>query len=419
MKKVMPILLVLGVLALIFQFIINMFIDNHDVKYSIKTNDNEYSINEKFYKVKNEDVYDFSVIDKEDNFYSFSYTNDFNNQKEVIKDIKYFTTKDLKCIFPIYRRGKYGDISCIYDGEQISYSYLKQINNYDIGIITDKLSDLGYKHDSWRSGGLTSVKSDDNKIKLYKNDIYNNYIFTMWNYKGIYILKDNKVIDKQLIDNDQYESNFSILVGKYYVVLNCLDDSHTISDVFYYNIDDMGKGEFSLSTPISTDSYFNGIYADKLYITDLDNEKQYVLDPKYQSFKEIGNKNDGYKILKGDKLVAISKSEFFENEVYFSNPVINKKIISKYGNVEVRKSGNFYYFEKDGVIYRAHESNTTKAVKLFKFDKISDWKIKNGDVLAVVDDTLYFYSDNSGLIPIAVNNELRYNYKNISDFWKG
>ena len=93
---------------------------------------------------------------------------------------------------------------------------------------------------------------------------------------------------------------------------------------------------------------------------------------------------------------------------------------SRYGeDVEIKQDGYFYYFKtKEGKMYRSHIDNPTAAEVLFKFDNMTEWKVKNGDVLVAAGDMVYFYNEEEGLRPIAKNSELVYNNKNIIDFWK-
>ena len=58
MKKVLSILLLLGLLSILCQFIINLSIDHHTVKYSIKTANNDYYVSENFRRIGDNSVYD-------------------------------------------------------------------------------------------------------------------------------------------------------------------------------------------------------------------------------------------------------------------------------------------------------------------------------------------------------------------------
>ena len=89
MKKVFPILVILFVFTLIIQYVVNFIITEHEVEYSIRTADNSYYIKESFRSINDESFYDFTVRDKNDSFFIFSFNEDLNRQEEVIKDSRY------------------------------------------------------------------------------------------------------------------------------------------------------------------------------------------------------------------------------------------------------------------------------------------------------------------------------------------
>jgi hypothetical protein len=89
------------------------------------------------------------------------------------------------------------------------------------------------------------------------------------------------------------------------------------------------------------------------------------------------------------------------------------------GAVEARRDGAFYYFiTEKGEVMRSHEDKIYRPVKLFELEGLSEWRVRDGEVLAVAKDTVYFFNEKNGLKKIAVNTELNYNHKNIVDFWK-
>lgn len=408
-------------MALILQVVVNVFVTDKESKYSLKTKTNKYEITEKLKVVDDTSFYDFTVIDDNDSFYTFSFSDDFNKQTEVIKDIKYFKSGDISCIFPIYKREKYGNVSCLYNGEQVSYSYLKQIGNKDIESITTKLKKENYKSDIWdRVLPKTVNLSEDGKgINVYQENILDDYTFLIWRYKGLYILREDKSVIKDYLESDQYDNSLSALVGKYYVSA-VVTDSNRINELFYYNTKEFGKGIIPLPDTTSSEFYFNGVYDNKLYMTDVGNAKQYSIDPAFEKVEVVGDKDSDFVVVESNKLKKMTASEFLSQNVYFDSFISNQKISKKYGEgIEIIKERSFYYFKtKDGSIYRAHEDNINKAVLLFKFDDLTEWKVKNGDILITAGDKVYFYDDLEGLLLIAVNNELKYNHKNICDFWK-
>lgn len=420
MKKCLPILIVLVFLSLVLQVVVNIFVKEKDARYVLKNEDINYTIFEDLSVVDDESYYDFIVEDSNELVYTFSFKADFNKQTEIIRDIEFVSTDNLSCIFPIYKHGQYSDVYCLYNGEQVSSSYLKQINNYDFLMVINKLKTLKYSNSKWDDNLVkaTRLEEDGRGIDFYQENILDDYTFLMWKYKGLYILRNNEAVVKNFLEYDQYENNLSALVGKYYVTVDS-HESLAASELMYYNTKEFGRGSITLPQKTSDNYYFNGVYDGKLYMTDVDAHKQYEITPAYEKVVEVGNDEIGFMTLKDKKLVNVDSSEFLEEKVYFSEYISNDLISNKYGDVDIIKNRKFYYFKTDdGKLYRAHEDNIEKAELLFKLDNFTEWKVKNGEVLAVAGDTMYFYNDVYGLLPIAVNSELKYNHYNICDFWK-
>lgn len=420
MKKCLPILIVLVFLSLVLQVVVNVFVKEKDSKYVLKNGDIKYTIQENLSVIDDESYYDFNVVDSNELLYTFSFKADFNKQTEIIRDIEFVSTDNLSCIFPIYKHGQYSDVYCLYNGEQVSSSYLKQINNYDFLMVTNKLKTLKYSNNKWDTNIVktTRLEEEGRGIDFYQENILDDYTFLMWKYKGLYILKNNDAVVKNFLEYDQYENNLSALVGRYYVTVD-YQESSAVSEFTYYNTKEFGRGKIVFPDKTSDNYYFNGVYNNKLYMTDIDAQKQYEIDPAYEKVVEVGNDEKGFMNLKDNKLVNVDASLFLEEKVYFSEYVTNDAISHKYGDVYIIKNRKFYYFKTDdGRLYRAHEDNIEKTELLFKLDNFTEWKVKNGEVLAVAGDTMYFYNDVYGLLPIAVNSELKYNHYNICDFWK-
>ena len=73
MKKLLPILLLLGVAGLSLQVIVQFMIKYHEVDYSIITKDNSYLINEKLNVVGKKNTYSFKVVDNNKDTYYFNF----------------------------------------------------------------------------------------------------------------------------------------------------------------------------------------------------------------------------------------------------------------------------------------------------------------------------------------------------------
>lgn len=422
MKKCFPIILIMTLLILILQVVANYFITERSSEYVLTIDDEQYMIVENLTVDDDVQYYDFKVSANSDETFTFTYVGDLNKQKEIIKDIKHYKVGDLSCIYPVYKRNKTGNVSCLYNGEQVSYSYLKQINNSNIDVVIKSLKGEGFESSKWegKSTKLTTLDYDSRKIEVYQENILDNYTFLIWRYRGLYILKSDKSVVKDYLENDQYDNKYSALVGNYYVSADPKSDNFRLSELIYYNTKGMGKGKMYFDDATSNDYYFNGVFEDRLYLTDVGLEKQYKIDPLYETIEVVGDKSSGFVNVKNGKLVNVSASDFLAHEVYFSDSVTNKELESKYSNiVDMKKLRKFYYFRtSDGSVYRVHENNIDNAELLFKFDNLTEWVVKNDDILVVAGDMVYFYTEENGLVPIAKNSELNYNHKNICDFWE-
>ena len=88
-----------------------------------------------------------------------------------------------------------------------------------------------------------------------------------------------------------------------------------------------------------------------------------------------------------------------------------------YGAKEVKRDKDRYYFLTDeGALYKVFRNDIEHPILLCTFDEVSEWKVKDSNVMVVSGDTMYYYNDVVGLLPIVVSGELKYNYKNICDF---
>ena len=420
MKKVFPILLILFALSMIVQYVVNELISEHVVEYSIKTKDNSYMIKETFDYADGENYYDFTVSDKDDLFYTFTYKNDFNRQERIIKDIKMISSNDLHCIYPIFRSNKVDNIQCLYQGNQVSYSYLEQIGNEDIKIITKKLTEENkkYKNEDWVDTETIPKDAENSVVKAYVNNVMEDYVFTIWNYTGLVLVRKGDVHTSIFLNKDQYDNVNSALVDKYYITV--VDGTDDFNYFRVYNVKDIGKKDIYTEGKnfISRDFYINGVYKDKLYLTDVTNKKQYAVDPVRDVAKVVGDEESGFKRVKDGKLITEKASLFINNKIYFENTIVDKRFI-ELGAKEVRQDGVFYYFiTEKGEVMRSHEDKIYRPVKLFQLEGLTEWIVRDGEVLVVAKDTIYFFNEKTGLKKIAENTELSYNHKNIVDFWK-
>ena len=416
MKKLLPILFLLGAAALIFQIFVQFFMRHHEIDYSIITKDNSYLIHEKLKVDGKKNTYYFKLVDDNQDTYIFNLEHDYNRQDEIVKDVKYFNDENLRCIFPIFKKGITSDIYCKYKKQQVSYSYLRQTDNSSLDKYINKLKKSGYIAKSW---ARDTLPKKDSVYDIYRDNVNEDTIFTVWDYRGFYIINNKKVIKKDFLNHDQYENNLSYLTDNYYVSINTdLNSGNMYASFYLYDILNGGKGRVDLDEQISFNMYINGSYDGKFYYTDLNTKKQYALDPDKETVKEVGNVKDGFKSIQGKRLVTVSSKEYLKSNDIWTNDVVNNVLGNMYGAKEVKKSNDMYYFVTDtGDFYKTDKLNLKNSVLLFHFDSVSEWKVKGDNVMVVSGDTMYYYDDVYGLLPIVTSNEFIYNYKNICDFY--
>lgn len=418
MKKLVPIVFILGFLSLIIQFAVQAITKHHEVDYSIIANNNAYMINEKMNVKDKEHVYTFKVTEQKNNdIFYFSFLHNYNKQDSIIKDIEYFSDGDLSCIFPIYKNKLSNNIFCNYKGMQVSNSYLKQIENKELDSVISKLRKDGHKIDSLNKNTNTP-EVITKTLSVYKKNIPSNVVFSMWYYQGFFAIGKDEIEERNFLNEDRYENDMSYFLDNYMFVINTDDFGVSgYSNYYIFDVANSSKIKFDFTEQVSKNMYFNGDFDGKIYYTDLDKKKQFALTPKSNMLIEVGNKEDGFKIVKKGKLVTIPAKEFLEEKVYFEKVIQNDKLVKLYGAKDIRKENDLYYFvSEDGNFYRVNANDINHAILLFNFKSVSEWLVKDGNIMIVSEDTVYFYNDDVGLLPVFVNSELKYNYKNICNF---
>lgn len=409
MKKLLPILIILAFVAFCYQIIVTFFITEHEMTYSLIASDQRhYTISEEYEYVKGRHYYSF-VIKNKKKYYNTLVEEDFDKQDRVITDIKHYKKNNLECILPVYKRDYTYDALCLLDGEQVTPYSLIAIGNQDFVDISKKFAGDGYEEIFYKN----NIKPErENGLSIYYDYIPEDFVFAVWNYRGIDIIDSKNLEEKYLLNEDHYENNLSTVAGKYYITVNTDNEEKQLGyyQLILYNLQDGGKSLIDVN--LSQDSYFNGVYDKKLYITDPKEEKQYVLDPLKKEFTELNHPKE---IVHSSLKKA--GSDFYDSIKVDDGVVLNKKITKLYDTTDIKRNRDEFYFKtKDGKIYQVIQKDYKHPVLLFQQDAIKEWQAHDDGVSFIVDDTLYFYSSFYGLKPVLVNPEFKYNSKNIYHF---
>lgn len=414
MKKMINIVLILGALSLLYQFFVLIIMNKHESTYSIKTADNSYMINERFKKDGKYNMYYFKIEDKDHKTFVYSYDKDLNKQSRIITDVLSYKNDNLECIAPVFKNNIIENIICNLDKTLVGYSYLKQIGDNRVDEFINTLKQKNYNFNSELEKESTVVNTSNN-ISIY-NSLDSELFMTMWGYNGIYILNNGEISFRDLLTYDTYFNKFSILIDRYYITANT--DNDNFNSFYIVNIKDGGKALMTSDFAISKNIYFNGVYKDILYVTDMDNRRQFTINPKTEKIEEVG-KSSECKFYDGEKLVDVDIRELLTEKKYFSSKKIDEKLQEKYQGYNIlESSGNFYYLDSDGSVYQIVGSNYDYKILLFKFNDFKDLKIENNNLYGISGDTVYMYNNKTGLKKAATNRELLYNSENIYDIYQ-
>lgn len=396
-KKQIKIIIILFLLIIPILLIRKVFIRKYDIIYE----KNKYMINEKYEYKDKEHIYEINIKNKKQEI-TYILNNDFNKEKKIIKELKIYKENDITCFLPIYNKKVENKLYCLKDNIQVSNYYLKDNTSYKK--IISKLKKYKIKN---YTDNTKTVKY--RKLHVYENNINEEDIITVWDYKGINIIEKNKTNYIKFLDYDLYDDIKTIVFDKYFVLF---ENNHVdgIKNIHYY---DFEKNKIKIYNPeiiMSKDFYINGIVDNLIYVTDNKNKKEYTINLKKEEIIQI-NKDNEYLTYYDNNFYSLTKSDYFMEKQLFQNKKIIDKKISK---EEYIKANNTYYYLENDNFYR--QRNNYNKELLFNLKDVKEWKIIDEKIILICEDTMYLYDDDRGLVPIIKSNELNYNYENICDY---
>lgn len=410
MKKMIKIVIALGILFLIYQFFILFLVNNHKTKYSVKTDDNSYMVNEQYKKKGKFNMYYLRIEDKDKNSFVATYDVGYNRQSEIVKDIRTYNDGSLYCIAPVLKDKQIEYISCKLGQNQVSVSYLHQIGNSGVDDFIAILKTQGYNLYNELDIQNSIVKAENN-VSVYGNLDEKLYL-TVWGYKGVYTLNGGHVKYTDFLDKDIYFNEYGILSGKYYVVL--VPQGMTIGSFYVVNIKEGGKVQKDVDYSISKNTYINGIYNNKVYITDIDNKVQYAINPMTEKMEEVGSGTNA-KYYDGKTLQTVDISSLTKEKKYFITKAIPQELITKNGQHDYIESHGNYYYQEGSNVYQIVGENYENKVLLFTSNDLKEVRVKNNNVFFITGNYVLTYSNEKGLKKAINYREFLYNYKNMYD----
>lgn len=410
MKKVVSVLVVLILLFFASQWALTYFKKGHEVDYQVSYNDKIFDIHEKYSK-ELDNKYDIIIKNGKDIYY-YVLPNNYNKQKKIIKSLEYYEQDDTSCIYPILLDGSGSYLQCIKNG--INYSGYA-ISDEFTNVIKEDLKKKGYN--------ISMEVNTDNKEMFDNSTIYSNNLLekdyiTLWNYKGIQIISSEKKFIRNTLSYDKYENNHGCLVDKYYIIPEYL--SSKILEFSKVTIIDIEKNQtksVNIGYTLSSNTYINGVVDNKLYYTDPSNLIQIEINPETGASHLIGSKDIKGKLYSNGTWQDTNIYDFANREIKFTS--INDELFKTYNYVNMEETKNSYYFYNgNGEVYQVSKDNINVSVLLFKANNLNNFKVIDDTIYYVVGDTLYYFNENSGNVPVLKNNELRYNNLNRIDVYR-
>ena len=412
--RVISVSMLLMILFFAGQWIVTYFKESHEIVYDFVTGDTTFQIKENYQKRLNDQYYLEISLGKDQFYYVFP--NLFQKGRKILSDIKMMKKDNLVCIYPILAKESTShNIECSRDGVLYSYQSLKE--DPSVQEFVTSLKNSSYSSTSWESEsleGTLAVQSTGFLSNISERDRV-----IVWNYQGIEVFSSKEAKNIPLLNWDKYENTHGVLVGKYYVVPSCQSDR-----VFDFQLAiavDVTTTNFTtLDFPqmVSQNTYIHGIVDGKVYYLDKDNVVQYELNPVKKNVRILGNQAINAQYYNG-KWETVNIYDLVNTEKKFEIDYSKDITIQEEDVVKIFESnGVYYYYTQSGDFYRVFKSFPAKSMFLFHVDSPNNVILNTDTLYFISKDTLYSYSEESGIRSLVKNNEFLYNALNRVQVYK-
>lgn len=400
------ILIVLFIMVLILCF----------VKYLKRGHIERYRINNK---------YDFDIVETRtrneknemDNYYldikvngvKFAYQlfDNFKGKRKIVKNVYYFKDKEYTCIYPVLVDKTKIDIKCL-SGEL--YYYYSSLKGKD-----QKLDEFANNLKEYNVDDFIDNNKKINNIlsmKIRIDNLIDDHNIAITSLKGIYVL-GNSSENIKIFEKDIYNRPLSIITDEYYVTAD-YNEKHQFRKFYVVDLTDNKEYTVEADGYISFNSYIQGVVDEIVYIYDIDNEKQYKLLLDDKKIKEVNNKLNKVTYYQNNDWIDISITKANNGalfEMYIDNKdFVNYDYVYKYGNT---LSGYYYLFKKldnnTYALYRTPVQDIERIEYLVNVNDVASVIYIDDYVYFNLDNSIYYYSQTSGIRKIIDYDELKFN----------
>ena len=389
-KKSISFTIVLFLMFLCYQAVITFFKNNHTIEYEV----NGFMIEEEYKKNSSGDYYVFKVSDGENDFV-FDTHNDFNKQKEVVKDVSIYSDENLYCVSLLY---KYDNTSsgplCVNEGGLYVMNSEKETDGFKEYV--NKLPNVNKTEYSEESEIKKQKDISVNKDYLSKNEV-----LIIYDYQSVYFFEKDDLHAASYTNAYETPNNLGRIVGKYYLIPRLIS-TPTFNTFVKYNIETGVKTEINMIYKISKKSYINGVYNNKLYIFDTEELKQYEIDPYTDEVKITGDKqNDAFAYINGEE-TKVSVDEMNNNKIIFSEKTSD---FEKVDYDSLFPQNKYAIYVKDGVFYKAYYKYPEIKIKLFEEKGAQKIKVYDDNIYYMKGNSIYRYNEN-GIVLLGKKDKL-------------
>ena len=384
-------LLITVVLFFIISIVIYKFVNqDHNLIYEIKL-DNNNALIEENYNHK-EDKY-YITIEINSIKYDLILTGKQSRNQKIVDDIKYYS-KDYQCILPLSKNKTLTDMMCYKDG--VIYNYASIQNG------SKELDDFvkqteQYSINDWQK---TQV-STDYQLNHYQNQI-NTYLT---DYKGLTIIKEGKIKNIELFDQDIYTQKLKMFLDGYYIVAN-YNEEYEFKTFYVISLKNSKIGKIESIKPISFNSYIQGVVDHKIYLYDINNEEQYIIDIDKKTIQQLDNNKIKFYANDGWTEISVQKAN---KKVLFETS--SKLDFDDYHLFNSTLDNNYFYKENDGYyeIYFSSVKNPKIIKYLCTVSELDNVKTNDKYAYYLTKDSIIIYNSKKGYQVLLTSKELEFN----------
>lgn len=411
MRKMFKLLVVLFIIYFAIQYCFYFFGRGHNITYNLKINDMPVVI-EEILKVNKEETDGYYInINFDNKSIPFKILKKYNRQKKIVTNVDLLYGDTYTCAFVNIKNDiNATDIKCLKDGMIYYYSTIKGNDSKLDSLVSNTQYNVAkYTNDTYNG--------DKDNIRYYPYNYVDNYGIVIGHYQGVYLF-GNEVTNKsrfiQLFSNDVYSKDIEGLAGKYYITAD-YNASHEFVRFNAVNILTGTSEQINSEYNISFNSFVQGSIDNKLYLIDINNKRQYSIDPKSKKVEIVGDLNRGAQIYTDEGILTKNINEVIDKKIKFFDNTLTTLNDKSYDYIRYvgDKNKEYYIFEKRGQLYDVYlvysEDISYRKNYVFTTTDINRLFFKGGYVYYINEDELKVFGSDIGNKTLIKYSELKYN----------